>query len=115
MKLAVPLLATVALLACGEPRHPANCPASDHRCIVSVALDAVDVQTCRNNEGPYGKGHVRMLVTPKGEVTEVIIDGGGFAGTHEGECVAEKYRTFRAPRAEDGAANVAVGKSFELR
>ncbi len=111
MKLAVPLL--LALVSCSEPKHPSNCGPKDHSCHVSEALDAVDVKSCRNHEGPYGKGHIRMLVSPKGEVTEAMIDGGPFAGTHEGECVINKYKAFKAPSYDD-PLNVSVGKSFEI-
>lgn len=81
--------------------------------MVSAALDDVDVKSCRNHEGPYGKGHIRLQVNPKGEVFEAFIDGGAFAGTHEGECVIAKYKAFKAPTSDE-PLNVTVGKSFEI-
>lgn len=97
-----------------EPTPPRN-NASDapfDRGAAAAALGGVDVQACRQPDGPTGAGHVTVTFEPSGKPSQVIVDSGPFVGTPTGGCIAGKYRGVRVPAF--GGAPVRVGKSFAI-
>jgi predicted Zn finger-like uncharacterized protein len=76
------------------------------------ALGAVNVQSCKKNDGPTGQGHVQVTFSPSGGVQSAVADTPPFAGTAVGGCVAGKFRSAHVP--PFGGGTVKVGKSFVI-
>lgn len=67
---------------------------------------------CKKPDGPTGSGRVKIIFAPSGNVTSATVEGGPFAGTSVGGCVASAFRGAHVPPF-DGSA-VAVSKSFSI-
>jgi len=76
------------------------------------ALGGIDVQGCKQPDGPTGPGHVTVTFAPDGSVASAVVDQGPFPGTPVGGCIAGKYRGARVPAFSGGP--VKAGKSFTL-
>jgi hypothetical protein len=67
---------------------------------------------CKKPDGPTGSGKVKVIFAPSGNVTSATVEGGPFAGTPTGGCVASAFRGAHVP-SFDGSS-VAVSKSFSI-
>jgi hypothetical protein len=94
----------------GDPVE--SSPMAFNRSAAAAALGAVDVQPCKPVGWSSGRGHVRVTFASSGKVSNVEIDGGMYAGTPPGGCIATLYRTAQVPPFVGGP--VTVGQSFEL-
>jgi hypothetical protein len=52
---------------------------------------------CRGPGSPSGMARMTVTFQPSGDVKTAILQGGPFAGTAEGECIAGKFRTLKVP------------------
>lgn len=78
----------------------------------TVPFIGPSLQSCKRPGGPTGSGHVVVTFAKTGEVRSVVVDGGPFAGTPVGDCIAERFKKVRvAPFAGEA---VRIGKSFSI-
>ena len=70
------------------PKKPSGAPsrAEDNR-----------APNCRGPGSPSGVARMTVTFQPSGDVKTAILQGGPFAGTAEGECIAGKFRTLKVP------------------
>jgi hypothetical protein len=81
----------------------------------AMAGAATRVAICRADTSPPGTARVIVTFLPTGEVKAATVRGAPFAGTVEGQCIAEKFRSLRVPPFNgDGADNVTVRKVVTL-
>jgi hypothetical protein len=52
---------------------------------------------CRTVDSPAGAARLAITFAPSGRVTSAVIEGGPFAGTAAGGCVASKFRSVLVP------------------
>ncbi len=111
----------LTVVACSEPRTPADERGYAMRSAVAMALGKVDVQGCHQPGGPTGTGHVVIRFEADGSVSSAVIDEAShtpdsvrFIGTPVGACVESRFREVRVP-AFDSGAGLKVGKTFFLR
>lgn len=84
---------------------------------VAAAKDALgaaasQAKLCKSSDGPTGSGKVQITFAPSGRVTSATVQGGPFAGTSVGGCVARAFRGARVPPF-DGASQT-VSKGFTI-
>ena len=79
----------------------------------TAALFAVDLHPCALPSGLRGAGHAKVTFAPDGSVPTVTISDGAFVGTPTGACIAERYRTVKAPAFCPG--DVWIGKQFAIK
>ena len=80
--------------------------------LVAAAVAAIDISSCRSQDGPQGAGHIRLTFNADGTVLSAIIDDARFATTTVGSCIARKFLSLRVP--ELAGHPVIVGKAFSL-
>jgi hypothetical protein len=103
---------------CGSTRERrVDRPPSDgtppfDRSAVSEALAKVTLSLCKRADGPSGSGHLKITFAPRGDVEDVVLDGGPFRGTEVGACIVGQFRAVRVP--SFGGGSVMVGRSFWL-
>jgi hypothetical protein len=81
----------------------------------ALAGAATRAAVCRADASPPGTARVLVTFRPTGEVMTAAVRGAPFAGTVEGQCIAEKFRSLRVPPfGGEGADNVTVRKVVTL-
>jgi hypothetical protein len=81
----------------------------------AMASAATRAAICRADTSPPGTARVTVTFLPTGEVKTTTVRGAPFAGTVEGQCIADKFRSLRVtPFIGDGADNVTVRKVVTL-
>jgi hypothetical protein len=81
----------------------------------AMAGAATRAAVCRADASPPGTARVIVTFLPTGEVKRATVRGAPFAGTVEGQCIADKFRSLRVPPfGADGAENVTVRKVVTL-
>jgi hypothetical protein len=81
----------------------------------AMAGAATRSAVCRADTSAPGSARVFVTFLPTGEVKAATVRGAPFAGTVEGQCIAEKFRSLRVPPfSGDGAENVTVRKVVTL-
>lgn len=73
---------------------------------------AAQAGSCKQADGPTGKGQVQVTFAPTGNTTAATVTDGTFGGTPVGGCVAKVFRAAKVP-AFSGAP-VTVSKSFVI-
>jgi hypothetical protein len=61
---------------------------------------------------PTGTVHAKITFAPCGDVHEVVLESGPFAGTLVGACIIGKLRAVRVPPFSGGS--ITVGRSFTI-
>lgn len=92
-----------------SPTPPAN--REFDRNAASTALTAA-ATAARGCTGVSGSASVRVVFAPSGRVSSASLQGGPFAGTPQGGCIASSFRSASVP-AFDGA-DVSVSKSVVI-
>jgi hypothetical protein len=83
------------------------------------ALGSVDVQGCKQPDGPSGKGHIAEIFVPDGTVVaaglddEMLEELNPFIGTPTGECIVSRYKAVRIKPFAGGP--VVVGKAVRIQ
>jgi hypothetical protein len=81
----------------------------------AMAGAATRAAICRADTSPPGIARVSVTFLPTGEVKTATVRGAPFAGTVEGQCIADKFRSLRVPSfSGEGADNVTVRKVVTL-
>jgi hypothetical protein len=81
----------------------------------AMAGAATRAAICRADTSPVGTARVIVTFLPTGEVKTATVRGAPFAGTVEGQCIADKFRSLRVPPfSGDSADNVTVRKVVTL-
>lgn len=81
----------------------------------AMAGAATRAAVCRADSSPPGIARVIVTFLPTGEVKRATVRGSPFAGTVEGQCIADKFRSLRVPPfSGEGAENVTVRKVVTL-
>jgi predicted Zn finger-like uncharacterized protein len=83
--------------------------ASANSALSSIAAAAA---SCKKADGPTGSGRISVTFAPSGRVTTTNIEGGPFAGSAVGSCVAGKFRSAKVPAFAGDA--VTVKKTFTI-
>lgn len=84
-------------------------------------LDATNIAPCKKPDGPTGKGEATLAIGPNGSVNSVVVtdvtDGGKYAGTPVGGCVAAKYRgvVFDKYTPRPGQTSVTIHYIFDIK
>jgi hypothetical protein len=94
------------------PAPPAPDLPSFDRASANVALNAAAAaaSSCRSDGSPRLPGRVSVTFAPTGRVTTAVVDGGTFAGSTIGGCIA---RTFRSVRVQPfGGTHITVHKTY---
>ncbi|RYE92020.1 MAG: hypothetical protein EOO75_07610 [Myxococcales bacterium] len=73
---------------------------------------AAGVGSCKKGDGPSGSGRIAVTFAPSGNVTTATIEGGDFAGTSVGSCIAARFRSAKV--APFSGSAVTVKKSFTV-
>ncbi len=100
-----------------EEKPPAAAPAAEQPFSKASAVSALSAAagqapSCKKLGGPTGSGRVTVTFAPSGRVTTANVDGGAFAGTSVGGCVASLFRKAHVPPFSGSA--VTVSKSFSI-
>lgn len=72
-----------------------HAPARDPKVGANTALSMTDttIATCKQPNGPVGKGTATVTFGPDGAVSQVAVSAPPFGGTAVAQCIAERYRT----------------------
>lgn len=95
---------------CDAPTNaasPASAPPFDR--VAATRALAVDVAGCRRDDGPTGRGHVKVTFQPSGSASHVEVDP-PFAGTASGACILQRFRSVTVPAFAGGP--LTVGRSL---
>jgi predicted Zn finger-like uncharacterized protein len=100
--------------AAKEKEAPAPAGASDpfnkSAAVAQLTSASNSAQSCKKGGGPTGSGKVQVTFAPSGRVTSATVQGGPFAGTPTGGCVASLFRKAKVPPFSGNP--VTVSKSF---
>lgn len=105
-------LAIVMVVASSAASGGAEVPSTLDKKAVNEALSAVDLKACKVKGGPTGEGHVLLTITPKGLITDVVVDKAPFAGSKSSKCIEKAYRKIKVSPFE--GSPVVLGKKFTL-
>jgi hypothetical protein len=75
------------------------------------------LQSCKSGD-VVGVGRILITFAPTGEVKDVFLRGGPFAGTSTGACILERYRRVRVPPFTFGyepGSTYSIVSSFQIR
>ena len=62
-----------------------------------VALNGIDVSSCREAGAPKGFGHAKVVINPDGKISKVIIDEPAGMATDAAKCVGDRLGTATVP------------------
>lgn len=96
------------------PAAPAGGDQPFNKSAAQVALSSAagSAGSCKKLGGPTGSGKVKVTFAPSGRVTTANVEGGSFAGTSVGSCVASIFRKAKVPPFTGSA--LTVSKSFTI-
>jgi hypothetical protein len=96
-----------------EPAAPSAAgPFSKASAISALGSASSAASSCKKPGGPTGSGKVQVTFAPSGRVTTAAVQGGSFAGTAVGGCVAAVFRRAKVP--PFSGSPVTVSKSFTI-
>lgn len=78
----------------------------------ALGAAAAQATSCKQEDGPTGKGQVQITFAPTGNTSAATVTDGTFGGTAVGACVAKLFRAAKVP-AFNGTP-VTVSKSFVI-
>jgi predicted Zn finger-like uncharacterized protein len=95
-----------------EPAPVAAGPFNKSAAVAQLTSASNSAQSCKKGGGPTGSGKVQVTFAPSGRVTSATVQGGPFAGTPTGGCVASLFRRAKVPPFSGDA--ITVSKSFMI-
>jgi hypothetical protein len=95
--------------------HVQNAPKKKafDRLEAKAAIEATDVQTCREAGAPTGYGHAVLAIEPDGHVSKVTLDGPVGLAPAAVTCLGSALGQVRVSPFEGGA--VRLGTTFQVR
>lgn len=92
---------------------PGPVPPSFDAAAARNSLDAVELDSCREQGAPKGYGHARVTFAAGGNVTKVVVDSPSGLSTEAVACLGAHLATASVPTFE--GAPVTVGKTWLVR